>query len=717
MTPSEPGVEDVTEEQRSESAGEERRAAKIILTLEKKENRNDNELGAGEKARLSAQVLDENGEDISEAVTVKFESVDAKVLALMDEAATGTETQVQAVAVGACEVRASAGSVTETVKVTVKPAPTALTFAQESLMAGVNEEIQLKYEINAGSLGEVDADGWYSSNEAVATVKGGVVKTHAAGTAVIRAVITNAFLGTRVEGYCTISVLEKPETFSLNYTSLSLNEGQKIELKASFDGKDVYAHVSYSVPADQDEVVLTDKGENIVEVYAVREGKTVVTAYINESLSATCEIEVLEAASQIELGTARTEIGVGEIISLNPVVKTGRGKVLETVGVTVKSSNRAFVDVEGTRIKGVKTGSAVITLTTDNGYEKQISYTVRKAPAKVTLGKTTETLPVGETCTLTAELPSGTAGAIHWTSADERIAVVEEGKENGAATVRAIGEGTVKVTAKTYNGHTAVCTVKVTPVAEKIAFEKSSYVLSKGMTLMPKLVFEPENATGFARFAIVDESAEGIATIDERTGEVRALGEGSIQIDATVQTANGQALTAKAYVQLKPEIAQDSAFRKRAAECGGRNEGGSRRDLRAFSGCLRCERRGKSRRGDCAFHEQQQDRGCKWSSDQGCKDRNGDDHAQRGGCVEEDKGYRRESADEREAESDEPDGFRGRDGGIAGDASERGWHGRVENRRYGHRGNRKDGSCEREHDEGFAAHGKSRNGDDHSDFL
>lgn len=72
---------------------------------------------------------------------------------------------------------------------------------------------------------------------------------------------------------------------------------------------------------------------------------------------------------------------------------------------------------------------------------------------------------------------------------------------------------------------------------------------------------------------------------------------------------------------------------------------------------------------------------------------------------------------EREAESDEPNGFRGRDGGIAGDASERGWHGRVENRRYGHRGNRKDGSCEREHDEGFAAHGKSRNGDDHSDFL
>lgn len=556
VTPSEPGVEDVTEEQRSESAGEERRAAKIILTLEKKENRNDNELGAGEKARLSAQVLDENGEDISEAVTVKFESVDAKVLALMDEAATGTETQVQAVAVGACEVRASAGSVTETVKVTVKPAPTALTFVQESLMAGVNEEIQLKYEINAGSLGEVDADGWYSSNEAVATVKGGVVKTHAAGTAVIRAVITNAFLGTRVEGYCTISVLEKPETFSLNYTSLSLNEGQKIELKASFDGKDAYAHVSYSVPADQDEVVLTDKGENIVEVHAMRAGQTVVTAYINESLSATCEIEVLEAASQIELGTARTEIGVGEIISLNPVVKTGRGKVLETVGVTVKSSNRAYVDVEGTRIKGVKTGSAVITLTTDNGYEKQISYTVRKAPAKVTLGKTTETLPVGETCTLTAELPSGTAGAIHWTSADERIAVVEEGKENGAATVRAIGEGAVKVTAKTYNGHTAVCTVKVTPVAQKIAFEKSSYVLSKGMTLAPKLVFEPENATGFARFAIVDESAEGIATIDERTGEVRALGEGSIQIDATVQTANGQALTAKAYVQLKPEIAQ-----------------------------------------------------------------------------------------------------------------------------------------------------------------
>lgn len=531
-------------------------AAKIVLTLEKKENRNDNELGVGERLRLSARVFNEAGEDISEAVTVKFESSSTKTIALTDEDAFGTETWIQGIAVGSCDVRASAGSVTESVRVTVKPAPTSLTFAQESLMVGVDEEFRLQYEVDAGSLGEVDADGWYSSNEAAATVSGGVVKTHAPGTTVIRAVITNAITGTSVEGYCTISVLGQPETFSLNHTSLTLNEGQKIELKASFDGKDVYAQVDYSVPADQDEVVLSDKGENTVEVYAVKAGKTVVTAYINEELSATCEIEVLEAASQIELATERTELGVGEIISLKPVVKTGRGKVLETAQVTVKSSNRAYVDVEGTRIKGVKAGTAVITLTTDSGYEKQVSYTVRKAPAKVTLAKTTESLPVGEVCTLTAVLPSGTAGAIHWTSADERIAVVEEDTENGTATVRALKEGTVKLTAKTYNGYTAVCTVKVTPVAEKISFEKSSYVLSKGMTLSPKLIFEPENATGFACFTIVDESAEGIAAIDEHTGEVRALGEGSIQIDATVQTADGEPLTAKAYVQLRPEITE-----------------------------------------------------------------------------------------------------------------------------------------------------------------
>ena len=551
---SEAGMEAETEEQRAESAGEAIKAAKIVLTLERKENRGDNELGVGEAPRLSAQVLNENGEDISKAVTVKFESVNAKVLALVCE--SGTEARVQAIAVGTCEVRASVGSVEETLKVTVKPAPTMLAFAQESLMAGVNEEIQLKYEVDAGSLGEVDADGWYSSNETVATVTGGVVKTHAAGTAVLRAVLTNALLGTRLEAYCTISVLEKPETFSLNYTSLTLDEGQKIELKASFDGKDVYAHVSYSVPDDQDEVVLSDKGENTVEVHAVKAGRTTITASIGEDLFKTCEIEVLEAASQIELATERTELGVGEIISLNPVVKTGRGTVLETVGVAVKSSNRSYVDVEGTRIKGVKAGTAVLTLTTDNGYEKQISYTVRKAPTRITLDQTVESLPVGETCVLTAKLPAGTAGAIRWTSADEQIVVVEPGKENGTTTVRAIKEGTVKVTAKTYNGYTAVCTIKVTPIAEKISFEKSSYVLSMGMTLSPKLVFEPESAIGTARFAIVDESAEGIATIDERTGEVCALGEGRIQIDATVQTPDGQRLTAKAYVQLRPALTE-----------------------------------------------------------------------------------------------------------------------------------------------------------------
>ncbi|WP_113841138.1 Ig-like domain-containing protein [Enterococcus faecium] len=81
-------------------------------------------------------------------------------------------------------------------------------------------------------------------------------------------------------------------------------------------------------------------------------------------------------------------------------------------------------------------------------------------PSGVTLNKTTTTLAVGASETLSATvLPAdATDKSVKYSSSDEAIATVTpvQGKITGIAT------GTATITATTVNGKTAVCEVTVT---------------------------------------------------------------------------------------------------------------------------------------------------------------------------------------------------------------------------------------------------------------
>ncbi|MZG90565.1 Ig-like domain-containing protein [Enterococcus durans] len=81
-------------------------------------------------------------------------------------------------------------------------------------------------------------------------------------------------------------------------------------------------------------------------------------------------------------------------------------------------------------------------------------------PSGVTLNKTTTTLTVGASETLSATVSpvDATDKSVKYSSSDEAIATVTpvQGKITG------IAAGTAKITATTANGKTAVCEVTVT---------------------------------------------------------------------------------------------------------------------------------------------------------------------------------------------------------------------------------------------------------------
>lgn len=145
---------------------------------------------------------------------------------------------------------------------------------------------------------------------------------------------------------------------------------------------------------------------------------------------------------------SKVTLGVGETFS----VKVSGAK-------KYKSSNtkNATVSSKGL-IKGVKKGSATITITMKKGDPLKVKVTVKKAPTSVKLNKKTIKLAAGETFQLKATLSSGSASKLTWKSDKKSVAKVDD---DGLVTALKAGKATITVS--TYiKDMKATCTVEVT---------------------------------------------------------------------------------------------------------------------------------------------------------------------------------------------------------------------------------------------------------------
>ena len=157
-------------------------------------------------------------------------------------------------------------------------------------------------------------------------------------------------------------------------------------------------------------------------------------------------------------------------LSLNP----GKGGTLTATitpsnatnqNVTWKSSDTKVATVDNGLVTAVAEGTATITVTTADGGKTATCEVTVTQPAKtpvtsVTLDKTSLTLDVGGSFTLTATVKpdNATNKAVKWSSSNENVATVDQ---NG--NVKAVGAGTATITAAASDGSgkTATCEVTV----------------------------------------------------------------------------------------------------------------------------------------------------------------------------------------------------------------------------------------------------------------
>lgn len=200
------------------------------------------------------------------------------------------------------------------------------------------------------------------------------------------------------------------------------------------------------------------------------------------------------------------------------------------------SNQPSVASVQEGVITAHKAGDATITVKTEDGNKTAICEVTVKAKVvpieSISLDRSSVELIEGKSFTLTATITpdNATNKTITWSSSDESVATVENGK------VISTKEGTATIIAKTEDGNkTATCEVKV--IIPILSFEADTYEINKGKEMLLSLSVEPSSLV--LDNLIWTSSNDDVATVSSE-GIVSAKKEGETII--SVQTEDKKSI-------------------------------------------------------------------------------------------------------------------------------------------------------------------------------
>ena len=458
------------------------------------------QLKAGETVTLTATVKPDDTTD----KTVTWSTSDASV-------ATIDNGVVTAIKVGTATITAKAGNKTATCAITVVATPvTSITLDRTSASLKAGETVTLTATVKPDDATDKTVT-WTTSDASAATVSNGVVTAKKVGSATITAKAGDK------SATCAVTVVATPVTsVTLDRTSASLQAGETVTLTATVKPDDATDKTVTWTTSDAS-VVTVNNGV----VTAIKVGTAIITAKAGDQ-SATCSITVMATpVTSVTLNKTSTSLKVGETLTLTAKVNPSNAT---DKTVNWSTSDASVVTVSDGVVTAIKLGSATITAKAGDK-TATCSVTVVPTPVtSVTLNKTSTSLKVGETLTLTATVKpdDATDKTITWDSSDSSVATVRDG------VVTAIKLGSATITAKA-GDKSATCSITVVPTpVTSITLDKTSTSLKVGETLTLTATVKPDDATD--KTITWDSSDSSVATV--RDGVVTAIKLGSATITA-----------------------------------------------------------------------------------------------------------------------------------------------------------------------------------------
>lgn len=325
------------------------------------------------------------------------------------------------------------------------------------------------------------------------------------------------------------------ESVKLNKESITLgiNESYTLTPTLSPSGTTTYKWKSNNTKV----ATINSNGK----ITAKAEGTANITVETANGSMASCNVTVKKAPTSVSLNKSTLTIGIGEQFDFNSSLPQGTA----SYNTVYSSSNPNIVNVKagGGLATGNATGTATITVKTYNGKTATCQVTVKKAPTGITLDKSSVTLGIGDYITLNSKLPSGAASnVVTYTSSDTSIATIND---SGAVTAK--NTGTVTITAKTYNGKTAVCKITVKNAPASVTLNKNKITMGIGESFDFNSSIPSGTASYNRSFYSYDENIVGI---HKTSGLATSKSVGETQIKVT--THNDKTAFADVIVKKAP---------------------------------------------------------------------------------------------------------------------------------------------------------------------
>ena len=328
---------------------------------------------------------------------------------------------------------------------------------------------------------------------------------------------------------------------SISKSTLPLTEGDSETLTATVSPSNATNKAVNWSSSDAGVASVSDG-----KVTALKPGTTTITVSTADGgKTATCAVTV-EAkkipVTGVTLDKEETGLVEGEEVTL---VATLAPENATEKTVEWSSSDEKVATVKDGKVTAVAPGTATITVKTVDG-EKTATCTVKVEAKKipvtgVTLDKEETGLVEGEEVTLVATLApeNATEKTVEWSSSDEKVATVKDGK------VTAVAPGTATITVKTVDGSkTATCKVTVEkkgiPV-NKVTLNKTTQTLEIGSEVTLVATVSPSNATN--KKLTWSSSNSEVATVDQN-GKVKAVKAGTSSITVTTEDGGKKATCA-----------------------------------------------------------------------------------------------------------------------------------------------------------------------------
>ncbi len=311
---------------------------------------------------------------------------------------------------------------------------------------------------------------WSSSVEGVATVDPtGKVTAIKAGTTVITATAKD---DSGISASCTVQVTVptvKVTGITLNKTTASVVKGKTVALTATVTPDTATDKTIKWTTSNKN--VATVSTDGVVTAVAAGTATITATAADDSGVKATCKITVTNPVikvTKVTLNKTTASVVKGKTLTLTATVTPTNAT---NKNVTWKSSNTKIATVDGNgKVTAVAAGTATITCTAkaDKSKSATCKITVTNPAVKVTklsMNKTSVDLLKGKTVQLkvTVTPSNATNKAVTWTSSNKKIATVTS---NGL--VKAVGTGTVTITAKAKDGSGKKITCKINVYADSV---------------------------------------------------------------------------------------------------------------------------------------------------------------------------------------------------------------------------------------------------------